>query len=148
MRGSPTCELVFENLEIPEENILGEINKGVYILMSGLDYERLVLSAGPVGLMQNALDVTVDYCKQRQQFGKPIGEFQLMQGKLADMYMSVQSTRAFLYSMSRNADEGITSNTVGLANEGLRLPFHVQLRVRSQCSDGGYTGAGRQRIHQ
>lgn len=112
MRGSPTAELVFENLEVPAENILGELNKGVYVLMSGLDYERLVLSAGPVGLMQEALDITVDYCKQRKQFGKAIGEFQLMQGKMADMYMKVQSSRAFLYSLARNADEGITSNTV------------------------------------
>jgi len=132
MRGSPTCELVFENLEIPAENILGEINKGVYVLMSGLDYERLVLSAGPVGLMQHALDVTVDYVKQRKQFGKPIGEFQLMQGKLADMYMGVQSTRAFLYSLARNADEGITSNTViEVTNLGLRLAFHLCCRARS-----------------
>ena len=112
MRGSPTAELVFENVEIPEENVMGGLHKGVYVLMSGLDLERLVLSAGPVGLMQNALDVTVDYVKQREQFGKPIGEFQLMQGKLADMYMKTQATRAFLYSTARNADEGIVSNTV------------------------------------
>lgn len=112
MRGSPTCELTFENVEIPEENVLGEINKGVYVLMSGLDYERLVLSAGPVGLMQQALDITADYCKERKQFGKSIGEFQLMQGKMADMYMKTQASRAFLYSAARNADEELTSNTV------------------------------------
>lgn len=75
MRGSPTCEIVFENMEISEENILGELNKGVYVLMSGLDLERLVLSAGPVGLMQNAFDIAVDYCQTREQFGKKIGEF-------------------------------------------------------------------------
>ena len=143
MRGSPTCELVFENLEVPEENILGELNKGVYVLMSGLDYERLVLSAGPVGLMQHALDVTVDYCKQRKQFGKPIGEFQLMQGKLADMYMSVQSSRAFLYALARNADEGITSNTVESTNLGLRFSVHLQRRVRSQRRHGSHPGPRR-----
>lgn len=124
MRGSPTAELVFENLEVPAENILGEVNKGVYVLMSGLDYERLILSAGPVGLMQAALDITVDYCKQREQFGKKIGEFQLMQGKMSDMYMKLQSSRAFLYSLARNADEGITSNTVISSNS----------RTAHQCS--------------
>lgn len=116
MRGSPTAELVFENLEVPAANVLGEVNKGVYILMSGLDYERLVLSAGPIGLMQQALDITVDYCKQRKQFNQSIGDFQLMQGKMADMYMKLQSSRAFLYALSRNADEGITSNTVIYGN--------------------------------
>lgn len=89
MRGSPTCEVVFDNVEVPAENILGEVNKGVYVLMSGLDYERLVLSAGPLGLMQNAFDIATEYCQTREQFGKKIGEFQLMQGKLADMYMKL-----------------------------------------------------------
>ena len=112
MRGSPTTELIFENVEIPEENVLGEVNKGVYVLMSGLDLERLVLSAGPVGLMQAALDLSVDYCRSREQFGQKIGEFQLMQGKLADMYMKTQASRAFLYSVARNADQGVLSNTV------------------------------------
>lgn len=112
MRGSSTGELVFENCEVPEENILGELGKGVYVLMSGLDYERLVLSAGPVGLMQNALDIAVDYCQTREQFGKKIGEFQLMQGKLSDMYMKTQASRSFLYSVAKLADEGKTSNTV------------------------------------
>ena len=125
MRGSPTCEIVFENMEIPEENILGELNKGVYVLMSGLDLERLVLSAGPVGLMQNAFDIAVDYCQTREQFGKKIGEFQIMQAKMADMYMKLQSSRAFLYSLAKNADEGIVSNTVSchfrwLIFQGLR----------------------------
>ena len=83
MRGSHTGELVFENVEVPEENVLGEINKGVYVLMSGLDYERLVLAAGPVGIMQNAFELTQDYIKTRQQFGKPIGAFQIMQAKVA-----------------------------------------------------------------
>ena len=83
MRGSHTGELVFENVEVPQENILGQLNKGVYVLMSGLDYERLVLAAGPVGIMQSAFDITLEYMKTRQQFGKPIGHFQLMQGKIA-----------------------------------------------------------------
>lgn len=114
MRGSPTCEIVFENMEIPAENVLGEVNKGVYVLMSGLDLERLVLSAGPVGLMQNAFDIAVDYCQTREQFGKKIGEFQIMQAKMADMYMKLQSSRAYLYSLAANADKGIFSNTVSL----------------------------------
>lgn len=125
MRGSPTAELVFENVEIPASSILGELHKGVYVLMSGLDYERLVLSAGPVGLMQQALDITVDYCRQREQFGKKIGEFQLMQGKMADMYMKTQAARAFLYNIARMADEGNVSNTVIVdLNLGLCQSFH------------------------
>lgn len=101
-------------MEIPEENILGELNKGVYVLMSGLDLERLVLSAGPVGLMQNAFDIAMDYCQTREQFGQKIGDFQIMQAKMADMYMKLQSSRAFLYSLARNADEGVFCNTVTL----------------------------------
>lgn len=111
MRGSPTGELVFENSPIPKENILGEYNKGVYVLMSGLDLERLVLQAGAVGIMQAAFDTAVNYAKEREQFGKKIGEFQLMQGKLADMYMKLQSSKQFLYQVAKNADEGIFSNT-------------------------------------
>lgn len=111
MRGSPTGELVFENVEVPAENVLGGVGKGVYVLFSGLDLERLVLSAGPVGLMQASMDITMDYVRQRKQFGKPIGEFQLMQGKTADMYTKLQSSRAFLYSLAKSADEGIFSNT-------------------------------------
>ena len=123
MRGSPTAELVFDNVEIPKENVLGEVGKGVYVMMTGLDYERLVLSAGPVGLMQHAMDVTVDYCKQREQFGKKIGEFQLMQGKMADMYMKLQSSRAFLYSLAKNADDGQISNTVIYFNCRMQLRY-------------------------
>jgi len=106
MRGSNTCELVFEDCEVPEENILGELNKGVYVLMSGLDYERLVLAAGPVGLMQAALDVVLPYVHDRKQFGKRIGEFQLMQGKLADMYVALQASRSYLYTVARSCDRG------------------------------------------
>lgn len=89
---------------MPEENILGQINKGVYVLMSGLDYERLVLAAGPVGIMQSALDITLNYVKSREQFGKPIGHFQLMQGKIAEMYTKLQASRAMLYSCCKVVD--------------------------------------------
>ena len=106
MRGSPTGELVFEDVEVPEENLLGELNKGVYVLMSGLDYERLVLSAGPLGLMEAAFELSAKYAVERKQFGKPIGDFQLIQAKLADMYMKMQSTRALLYTMAKQADQG------------------------------------------
>jgi len=106
MRGSNTCELVFENCEVPEENVLGEVNKGAYVLMSGLDYERLVLSAGPIGLMQAAMDIAVPYAHERKQFGQRIGEFQLMQGKLADMYTALVTAKSFLYNVAKAADKG------------------------------------------
>ncbi|KAI9347094.1 acyl-CoA dehydrogenase/oxidase [Pilaira anomala] len=110
MRGSNTCELIFDNCEVPVENVLGEVNKGVYVLMSGLDLERLVLSGGPLGLMQSALDVTVPYVHERKQFGVPIGEFQLMQGKLADMYTKMNASRAYVYAVGRACDQGNISN--------------------------------------
>ena len=106
MRGSNTCELVFEDCEVPAENILGELNKGVAVLMSGLDYERAVLSGGPVGIMQACLDVTVPYVHERKQFDQPIGEFQLVQGKLADMYSLTTASRSFLYEVCRALDRG------------------------------------------
>ncbi|GJW89629.1 isovaleryl-CoA dehydrogenase, mitochondrial-like protein [Tanacetum coccineum] len=107
MRGSDTCELVFENCFVPDENVLGEVGKGVYVMMSGLDLERLVLSAGPIGIMQACLDVVLPYVRQREQFGRPIGEFQLMEGKIADMYTSLQSSRSYMYSVARQCDNGI-----------------------------------------
>lgn len=110
MRGSPTCELVFENLKVPAKNILGKENKGVYVLMSGLDFERLVLAAGPVGLMQAAVDVAFDYAHQRKQKGKLIAEFQLMQGKMADMYTTLSACRSYLYSVARACDAGHNSS--------------------------------------
>ncbi|KAI9015281.1 acyl-CoA dehydrogenase/oxidase [Phycomyces nitens] len=134
MRGSNTCELIFENCRVPGiskhclsplpthkqtnktnvpsivENILGQEGKGVYVLMSGLDLERLVLSGGPLGLMQNALDVTVPYVHERKQFGVPIGEFQLVQGKLADMYTKLNASRSYVYSVGRACDAGHISN--------------------------------------
>ncbi|KAK9842351.1 hypothetical protein WJX81_008133 [Elliptochloris bilobata] len=106
MRGSDTCELVFENCEVPAENVLGEVGRGVYVLMSGLDYERLVLAAGPVGLMQAALDVALPYARQREQFGRPISDFQLVQGKLADMYTTAAAARALVHATARTADAG------------------------------------------
>lgn len=109
MRGSNTCELIFEDCKVPAKNILGQINKGVYVLMSGLDYERLVLAAGPVGLMQSACDLAFEYAHQRKQFGKRIGEQQLIQGKLADMYTTLNACRSYLYGVARSCDQGKAS---------------------------------------
>ncbi|MFN3236932.1 MAG: isovaleryl-CoA dehydrogenase [Pseudomonadales bacterium] len=106
MRGSNTCELVFEDCEVPATNILGEENKGVGVLMSGLDYERAVLSGGPVGIMQACMDIVVPYVHERKQFGQAIGEFQLMQGKLADMYTTLSASRALLYAVAKACDRG------------------------------------------
>jgi isovaleryl-CoA dehydrogenase len=100
MRGSDTCELVFEDCEVPEENVMGHVGDGVKILMSGLDYERAVLAAGPLGIMRACLDVVIPYIHERRQFGKAIGEFQLMQGKLADMYSTMNACRAYVYAVA------------------------------------------------
>jgi isovaleryl-CoA dehydrogenase len=109
MRGSDTCELVFEDCEVPEENVLGEVGRGVSVLMSGLDYERAVLAAGPLGIMQACLDVTVPYLHERKQFGQPIGTFQIMQAKLADMYVTMNAAKAYVYSVARACDRGETT---------------------------------------
>lgn len=109
MRGSNTCELIFEDCEVPEENILGGVNQGVKVLMSGLDYERVVLSGGPTGLMMASLDVVIPYVHDRKQFGQAIGEFQLMQGKLADMYSRTNASRAYLYAVAQACDRGETT---------------------------------------
>ena len=109
MRGSNTCELVFEDCEVPEENILGGLNNGVKVLMSGLDYERVVLSGGPTGIMLACLDTVVPYIHERKQFGKAIGEFQLMQGKVADMYALTNASRAYLYAVAAACDRGETT---------------------------------------
>jgi len=109
MRGSNTCELVFQDCEVPYENILGEEGGGAKVLMSGLDYERVVLSAGPLGIMAACLDVVVPYVHEREQFGQPIGEFQLMQGKLADMYVTMNACRAYVYAVAAACDRGETS---------------------------------------
>jgi isovaleryl-CoA dehydrogenase len=109
MRGSNTCELVFENCEIPDANRVGEVDEGVRVLMSGLDTERLVLSGGPLGLMQAALDVTLPYIRERKQFNAPIGTFEIMQAKVADMYTALQSSRAFAYMVAQQFDAGVKS---------------------------------------
>lgn len=106
MRGSNTCELIFENCKVPVENILGKLNQGAKVLMSGLDYERVILSAGPVGIMQACMDIVLPYVHERKQFGKAIGEFQLMQGKLADMYVTMMSSRSYLYAVAQACDQG------------------------------------------
>ncbi|PIA18802.1 acyl-CoA dehydrogenase [Coemansia reversa NRRL 1564] len=110
MRGSNTCELVFEDCQVPTENVLGEVGRGVYVLMSGLNYERLVLSGGPLGLMQAAMDITAKYVHERQQFGVPIGTFELMQGKMADMYTKLNASRSYVYAVARACDNGKISN--------------------------------------
>lgn len=109
MRGSNTCELIFEDCEVPVDNILGDEGAGVRVLMSGLDFERTVLSGGPVGIMQACLDVVLPYVHERKQFGQAIGEFQLMQGKLADMYAVLNASRAYLYAVARACDRGLES---------------------------------------
>ncbi|MEQ8286221.1 isovaleryl-CoA dehydrogenase [Thalassospira sp.] len=109
MRGSNTCELVFVDCEVPEENILGQLHGGVRVLMSGLDYERAVLAAGPTGIMRACMDVVVPYIHERKQFGKAIGEFQLMQGKIADMYTTMNACRAYVYEVAKACDRGETS---------------------------------------
>ena len=109
MRGSNTCELVFENCEVPFENVLGEEGRGVNVLMSGLDFERVVLAAGPVGIMAAAMDVVTPYIHEREQFGQPIGTFQLMQGKIADMYTTMNACRAYVYAVAAACDRGETT---------------------------------------
>ena len=109
MRGSNTCELVFEDCEVPEENVLGRLNGGVEVLMSGLDYERAVLAGGPLGIMEACMDSVVPYVHEREQFGQPIGEFQLIQGKLADMYTTMNASKAYVYAVAKACDRGQTT---------------------------------------
>jgi isovaleryl-CoA dehydrogenase len=109
MRGSDTGELVFQDCEVPAENVMGPVGGGVNVLMSGLDYERAVLAAGPLGIMANALDLVMPYVKERKQFGQPIGSFQLMQGKLADMYVALSTARAYVYAVAKACDAGRTA---------------------------------------
>ena len=109
MRGSSTSELVFQDCEVPEENVLGGVGEGVRVLMSGLDFERLVLAGGPLGIMQSCLDVVIPYVHQREQFGQPIGEFQLIQAKLADIYTAISASQSYVYSVARAADRGESS---------------------------------------
>ena len=109
MRGSNTCELIFEDCEVPEENVLGKVNDGAAVLMSGLDYERIVLAGGPLGIMQACLDIALPYMHEREQFGRPIGSFQLMQGKLADMYTTMNACKSYVYFTARASDRGETT---------------------------------------
>ncbi len=109
MRGSETGELVFEDCEVPAENVLGEVGRGVNVLMSGLDYERVVLAAGPLGLMQAAFDIVMPYIHERKQFGQPIGTFQLVQGKVADMYVAMNAAKAYVYAVAKACDRGETT---------------------------------------
>ena len=109
MRGSDTSELIFSDCEVPEENLVGQLGRGVNVLMSGLDYERVVLAAGPLGIMQAAMDAVIPYVHERKQFGQPIGEFQLVQGKLADMYVVMNAARAYVYAVAKACDRGETT---------------------------------------
>ncbi|MBV2187436.1 MAG: acyl-CoA dehydrogenase family protein, partial [Rhizobium sp.] len=148
MRGSPTSELVFDNCEVPAENVLGKVNDGVTVLMSGLDFERAVLAAGPIGIMQAALDLVLPYSRERRQFGKPIGEFQLVQGKIADMYTAMNASRAYVYAVARACDKGrITrQDAAGAILFAAERGTHVALDAIQLLGGSGYmndSSAGR-----
>jgi isovaleryl-CoA dehydrogenase len=141
MRGSDTAELVFEDCEVPEENVMGPENGGVGVLMSGLDYERAVLAAGPLGIMQACLDVVLPYVRERKQFGQPIGSFQLMQGKIADMYVALNSARAYVYAVARACDAGLTtrSDAAGAILMASESAVRVSLEAVQALGGAGYT---------
>jgi isovaleryl-CoA dehydrogenase len=141
MRGSPTAELVFNDCEVPEENVMGPLNGGVGVLMSGLDYERTVLAGIQLGIMQACLDVVVPYVRDRKQFGQPIGHFQLMQAKIADMYVALNSARAYVYTVAKNCDAGLTTRfdaagAILLASENA---VKVSLEAIQALGGAGYT---------
>lgn len=141
MRGSPTAELVFDDCEVPEENVMGPLNGGVGVLMSGLDYERTVLAGIQLGIMQACLDVVLPYLRERKQFGKPIGAFQLMQAKVADMYVALNSARSYVYAVARNCDAGRTTRfdaagAILLASENA---VKVALEAVQALGGAGYT---------
>jgi isovaleryl-CoA dehydrogenase len=140
MRGSSTGELVFDNCEVPEENLVGEEGKGVYILMSGLDIERLVLSGGPNGIMQSCIDLTLPYVTTRKQFNTYIGEFQLMQGKIADMYVKLQSSRAYSFLTAKQADEGniVSRDCAGVILYSAENATQVALQCIQALGGNGY----------
>ena len=142
MRGSDTAELVFEDCEVPAENVMGPANGGVGVLMSGLDYERAVLAAGPIGIMQACLDVVLPYIRERKQFGSPIGSFQLMQAKIADMYVALNSARAYVYAVARACDAGKTTRFDAAGAILLASENAVKTSAR------GDPGAGRRGLHQ
>lgn len=141
MRGSDTSEIVFQDCEVPEDNVMGPLNGGVKVLMSGLDYERVVLSGGPLGIMQACLDVVLPYVRERKQFGQPIGSFQLMQGKVADMVVALNSARAYVYSVARACDAGKTTRhdaagAILLASENA---VRVSMEAIQALGGAGYT---------
>src|SRR5271165_1386657 len=141
MRGSDTSELVFSDCEVPEENVLGQVGRGVGVLMSGLDYERVVLSAGPLGLMQAALDVVLPYVHERKQFGEPIGTFQLVQGKLADMYVTMNAAKAYVYAVAKACDRGETTreDAAGAILYAAERATQVALDAIQILGGNGYT---------
>lgn len=141
MRGSDTCELIFEDCVVPEENLLGRSGDGVGILMSGLDYERLVLSAGPLGIMQACMDVVMPYVHGREQFGQPIGEFQLMQGKIADMYTTMNATKSYVYMVAQACDRGDTTRTdaAGVILYAAEKATWMALEAVQALGGNGYT---------
>jgi isovaleryl-CoA dehydrogenase len=140
MRGSNTCELVFENCEIPAANVLGEVDKGVYILMSGLDSERLVLSGGPIGIMQACMDEVLPYLHERKQFGRTLGSFGVMQAKIADIYTSLQSSRAFTYRTAQQFDRGEPTRQDAAASllHASRSAVQVALEAIQSLGGNGY----------
>ncbi|MFD1611754.1 isovaleryl-CoA dehydrogenase [Sphingomonas tabacisoli] len=141
MRGSPTAELVFNDCEVSEENIMGPLNGGVGVLMSGLDYERAVLSGVQLGIMQACLDVVIPYVRERKQFGKPIGTFQLMQAKVADMYVALQSARAYVYAVAKSCDAGHTTrfDAAGAILYASENAVRVSLEAIQALGGAGYT---------
>jgi len=141
MRGSDTAELVFEDCEIPEEAVMGPENGGVGVLMSGLDYERAVLAAGPLGIMQACLDVVLPYVRERKQFGQAIGSFQLMQGKVADMYVALNAARAYVYAVARACDAGLTTrfDAAGAILMASESAVKVSLEAIQALGGAGYT---------
>jgi isovaleryl-CoA dehydrogenase len=141
MRGSPTAELIFEDCEVPAENVLGRADEGVNVLMSGLDYERLVLAGGPLGIMQACLDVVIPYVHERKQFGQAIGEFQLMQAKLADMYTSLSACRAYVYAVARACDRGRIDrmDSAGVILYAAEHATQLALQAVQALGGNGYT---------
>ena len=141
MRGSPTAELVFDNCEVPEENVMGPVNGGVGVLMSGLDYERVVLAGLSIGIMQACLDTVIPYVRERKQFGKPIGSFQLMQGKVADMYVALQTARAYVYAVAKACDANQTTrfDAAGAILYASENSFKVAAEAVQALGGAGYT---------
>ena len=140
MRGSNTCELVFQDCKVPKENLLGELNGGVKVLMSGLDYERLVLAGGPLGIMQAAMDIVVPYVRDRKQFGKAIGEFELVQGKLADMYTRMNAAKSYVYMVALAADRGETTrkDAAGVILYSAEMATQIALDAIQLLGGNGY----------